>query len=290
MMPRLPMNVPRCGIATISPNGVTRFCRGPRSPYIARPAALLTASADAAANTVLYFSPVALPWKASKHLISRMIIMRAIMALLPTEGRPGTATARLISGTRGAIWPFAGPSRRPSLALDPGQAVLDPGLRPGTPRHGEELEPLLDEEVRVHLGRDEIHPGGDAVLRGGRRDFLERSLIDVALVVEWHPRLDRKIGRADQQDVDARDRGDGIEVLQRLVRLDHRHDNEPVVHGVEVIAVILELAPLAAHPGVAAVAEGKIAAGAAGGAPLRAGVDHRHHDAPCPGGNSKRAL
>src|SRR6202048_5577642 len=70
---------------------------------------LLTASADAAANTVLYFSPVALPWKASKHLISRMIIMRAIMALLPTEGRPGTALARLISGTRGAIWPFAGP-------------------------------------------------------------------------------------------------------------------------------------------------------------------------------------
>ena len=42
--------------------------------------------------------------------------------------------------------------RRPSLALDPGQAVLDPGLRPGTPRHGEELEPLLDEEVRVHPG------------------------------------------------------------------------------------------------------------------------------------------
>src|ERR1700757_4297677 len=41
--------------------------------------------------------------------------------------------------------------RRPSLALDPGQTVLDPGLRPGTPRHGEELEPLLDEEVRVHL-------------------------------------------------------------------------------------------------------------------------------------------
>ena len=33
-----------------------------------------------------------------------------------------------------------GGPRRPSLALDPGQAVLDPGLRPGTPRHGEELE------------------------------------------------------------------------------------------------------------------------------------------------------
>ena len=31
--------LPRCGIAPISPNGVTRFCRGPRSPYIARPAA-----------------------------------------------------------------------------------------------------------------------------------------------------------------------------------------------------------------------------------------------------------
>src|SRR3954471_24218909 len=108
-------------------------------------------------------------------------------------------------------------------------------------------------------------------------------LIEVALVVEWHPQLDRKIGRADQQDVDARDRGDGIEVLQRLVRLDHRHDNDPVVHGVEVIAIILELAPLTAHPGVAAVAERKIAAGAHGGLRLRAAVDHRHDDASCPG-------
>src|SRR6516225_12338334 len=80
--------------------------------------------------------------------------------------------------------------RRPSLALDPGQAVLDPGLRPGTPRHGEELEPLLDEEVRVYLGRDEIHSCGDAALCGSRCDFIERSLIDVALVVEWHPQLD----------------------------------------------------------------------------------------------------
>src|SRR6184192_4956634 len=79
------------------------------------------------------------------------------------------------------------------------------------------------------------------------------------------------LGRADQQDVDARDRGDGIEVLQRLVRLDHRHDNEPVVHGVEVIAVILELAPLAAHPSVAAVAKRMIAAGAHGGLRLRSG-------------------
>src|SRR6516164_768466 len=39
---------------------------------------------------------------------------------------------------------------RPSLALDPGQGVLDPGCRPGSPRHREELEPLLDVEVRVH--------------------------------------------------------------------------------------------------------------------------------------------
>src|SRR5215472_16260215 len=85
--------------------------------------------------------------------------------------------------------------RAETLALDPGQAVLDPGLRPGTPRHGEELEPLLDEEVRVHLGRDEIHPSGDAALCGGCRDFIERSLIGVAGVVERHPQLDRKVGR-----------------------------------------------------------------------------------------------
>ena len=41
-------------------------------------------------------------------------------------------------------------------------------------------------------------------------------------------------------------------MLQRLVGLDHRHDDELVVHGIEVIAVILELAPLAAYPGVMA--------------------------------------
>ena len=30
MIPRLPMKRPRCAIATTSPNGVTRFCRGLR--------------------------------------------------------------------------------------------------------------------------------------------------------------------------------------------------------------------------------------------------------------------
>src|SRR3954471_2422805 len=28
MIPRLPVNMPLCGIATMSPNGVTRFCNG----------------------------------------------------------------------------------------------------------------------------------------------------------------------------------------------------------------------------------------------------------------------
>ncbi len=27
-VPRLPVNMPFCGIATMSPNGVTRFCKG----------------------------------------------------------------------------------------------------------------------------------------------------------------------------------------------------------------------------------------------------------------------
>src|SRR5204862_875139 len=75
--------------------------------------------------------------------------------------------------------------QRPSLPLDPGQGVLDPGRRPGSPRQSEELEPLLDEEDRVHPRRDEIHCGDAAVLRGGRREFIERSLIEVALVGEW---------------------------------------------------------------------------------------------------------
>src|SRR5262249_56390019 len=106
---------------------------------------------------------------------------------------------------------------------------------------------------------------------GGWRDFIGGWVIGVAGVVERYPQVDRKVGRADQQDVDTRDRGDSIEILQRLVGLDHRHDKEPVVHSIEVIAVILELAPLAAYPSVAAVAKRMIAAGAHGGLRLRSG-------------------
>jgi Ca2+-binding RTX toxin-like protein len=179
--------------------------------------------------------------------------------------------------------PGAGLPGRPPLALDSGQGVLDPGLGPGAPRHGEELEPLLDEEVRVHLGRDEIHPGGDAVLGRRRRDLVERALINVAGVVERHVELDRQVGRADQQDVDARDGGDGIEILQRLLGLDHRRDHQAGVHRVHVLAVALELAPFAARAGIAAVAGGVVAAGAHHRRRLRRRVDHRHDDAARPG-------
>jgi hypothetical protein len=46
----------------------------------------------------------------NSHMMEDVIMRNNETALLPTEGRPGTATARLISGSRGAIWPFAGPS------------------------------------------------------------------------------------------------------------------------------------------------------------------------------------
>src|SRR5260370_33505147 len=105
----------------------------------------------------------------------------------PSSGAPGGYADLPAAAHAGRSGRSPDRPRRPSLALDPGQAVLDPGLRPWPPRHGEELEPLLDEEVRVHLVRDEIHASGDAVLRGGRRGFFERSLIDVALVVQSHP-------------------------------------------------------------------------------------------------------
>jgi hypothetical protein len=59
---------------------------------------------------------------------------------------------QLISGACWVVRLFARPPASTSLALDPGQGVLDPGRRPGAPRHGEELEPLLDEEVRVPGG------------------------------------------------------------------------------------------------------------------------------------------
>ena len=49
--------------------------------------------------------------RAAQSGVMKDVIMRNNKAaLLSTEGRPGTATARLISGARGAIWPFAGPS------------------------------------------------------------------------------------------------------------------------------------------------------------------------------------
>src|SRR5256885_8992283 len=108
----------------------------------------------------------------------------------PSSGAPGGYADLPAAAHAGRSGRSPDPPRRPSLALDPGQAVLDPGRRPGSPRHGEELEPLLDVEVRVHPGRDEIHRGDDAVLRGAGRDFIERSLIVLALVVERHPQLD----------------------------------------------------------------------------------------------------
>src|ERR1700726_2399822 len=105
----------------------------------------------------------------------------------PSSGAPGGYADLPAAAHAGRSGRSPDRPRRPSLALDPGQAVLDPGLRPGTPRHGEELEPLLDEEVRVHLGRDEIHASGDAALCGGCPDFIERSLIGVAGGGEGHP-------------------------------------------------------------------------------------------------------
>jgi hypothetical protein len=71
------------------------------------------------------------------------------------ESRFGVAE-RLINGTLGGPATCRTAQRESSLTLDPGEGVLNPGLRPGTPGHGEELEPFLDEEIRVHSGRDKI--------------------------------------------------------------------------------------------------------------------------------------
>src|SRR6202163_2510371 len=40
MMPRLPVNNPRCGVATMSPDGVTRFCSGMEKPDYSSQASL----------------------------------------------------------------------------------------------------------------------------------------------------------------------------------------------------------------------------------------------------------
>ena len=44
--------------------------------------------------------------------------------------------------------PFFAIGRLCASALDPGQGVLDPRLRPRRPGHREQLEALIDEEVR----------------------------------------------------------------------------------------------------------------------------------------------
>jgi len=101
------------------------------------------------------------------------------------------------------------------------------------------------------------------------------------------PSSSRKIGRADQQDVDARDRAKASSSPTTGSSRSSARTSF-VVHGIEVIAVIFELAPLAAHPGVAAVAEGKIAAGAHGGLRLHAGVDHRTTMPRAPASSAKQ--
>jgi hypothetical protein len=80
------------------------------------------------------------------------------MALLPTEGRPGTATARLISGTRGAIWPFAGPSASTVVSrastIRRRLAALS-SLYKHLVRHGHAARNPVGEVERPAINRDE---------------------------------------------------------------------------------------------------------------------------------------
>jgi catalase len=53
MMPRLPVNNPRCGVAMMSPDGVTRFCSGIQEPDYSPQASLREALATKQSKTTV---------------------------------------------------------------------------------------------------------------------------------------------------------------------------------------------------------------------------------------------
>src|SRR5437867_7783389 len=92
-----------------------------------------------------------------------------------------------------------------SVPMYAAKTVLDAFQRPSCPGHREELEPLVDEDIGVHVRRDEVHARYDPVLLAGRRDVVQAGLIGGAGVLQRHTKLNREVRRADQQHIDPAD-------------------------------------------------------------------------------------
>src|SRR5437773_2502133 len=133
------------------------------------------------------------------------------------------------------------------------KTVLDAFQRPSCPGHREELEPLCDEDVGVHVRRDEVHARYDPVMLAGSRDCVQAYLIGVACVLKRHAKLDGEVRRTDQQHIYPADAENLIDVVDSLLRFDHRDDQKLVVHRVEIGAIVFGLAPFPAHARVAAI-------------------------------------
>src|SRR6185437_15207693 len=80
MMPRLPVNRPRCGVAMISPVGMTRFCRG---MWLAQP--LATPTRHCEHSEAIHLSPPVEAWIASSLSLLAMTATHSH----PAHGRIG---------------------------------------------------------------------------------------------------------------------------------------------------------------------------------------------------------
>src|SRR5262249_50210691 len=166
-----------------------------------------------------------------------------------------------------------------SVPLDAAKTVLDAFQRPSCPGYREEREPLFDEEIGIHVRRDEVHAWYDPVTLASRRDGVQACLIGVAGVLQRYAQLDGEVRRADQQHIDPADADNRVEVGYRLLRFDHWDDQKLCVHRVEIGAIIFGLAPFAAHARVAAFTKRGVQAGPHHGFSFLLGVDHGHDDA-----------
>src|SRR5499433_2758768 len=97
------------------------------------------------------------------------------------------------------------------------KTVLDAFQRPSCPGHREELEPLFDEEIGVHVWRDEVHARYNPVLLAGSRDVVQACLIGVAGVLKRHTKLDGEVRRANQQHIYPADAENLIDVVDSLL-------------------------------------------------------------------------
>src|SRR5688572_8321096 len=88
-----------------------------------------------------------------------------------------------------------------SVPIDTAKTVLDAFQRPSCPGHREELEPLVDEEIGIHIRRDKVHAWYDPVILAGNRDVVQACLIGVACVLKRHAKLDGEVRRAHQQHI-----------------------------------------------------------------------------------------